>query len=300
MSPTAAKPYRGRLAPSPTGWLHLGHGRTFWLAARFARRARGTLILRNDDLDQARCRPEYVTGMLEDLRWLGLTWQEGPDGGGPCAPYDQSRRLAHYRAAFERLRAAGLLYPCTCSRRDIRLAASAPHPEDDEPIYPGTCRERLANRPPTRPHAWRFRVTPGQEVAFHDHWQGPQRFVAGRDFGDFVVWRQDDLPAYHLACAVDEALMGITEVVRGADLLRSTARQILLFRALGWPEPGWCHCPLVVDANGRRLAKRHDAMSLRTLRAQGVKPKELWARWNKELLRALGVSKPTDGARERT
>ena len=289
--------YRGRLAPSPTGWLHLGHARTFWLAAERARAAGGTLILRNDDLDRARCRPEYVTGMLEDLRWFGLEWAEGPDRGGPFAPYDQSRRLAHYRAAFEQLRADGWLYPCTCSRRDIRMAASAPHPEDDEPIYPGTCRHRTT--PPDRPHAWRFRVPDGTVVAFTDALQGPQRFVAGRDFGDFVVWRQDGVPAYHLACVVDDALMQITEVVRGADLLRSTARQILLFRALGRPEPAWCHAPLMTDEHGVRLAKRHDALSLRALRAQGARP-EVWrAEWRSGESGGENPEASADGARER-
>jgi glutamyl-tRNA synthetase len=258
----------------------VGHARTFWVAQQRARERGGKLLLRNDDLDRARCRPEFVTAMLEDLRWLGLEWDEGPDVGGPHGPYDQSGRMSRYREALDRLLAAGHVYPCVCSRQDVRRAAAAPHPEDDEPIYPGTCR-RLREPPPARAFSWRFRVDAGMRVTFEDGAGGPQAFVAGRDFGDFVVWRPDGFPAYHLACVVDDALMGITEVVRGEDLLRSTARQILLFRALGWPEPAWFHCPLVTDEQGVRLAKRHDALSLRALREGGMKPATLWRTWQR-------------------
>jgi len=283
-SPRAASTYRGRLAPSPTGYLHLGHARTFWLAQARARAAGGVLVLRNEDLDPDRCRLEFVAAMLEDLRWFGLDWQEGPDRGGPHAPYEQSRRTPLYRAALERLQAGGHVYPCTCSRRDIRAAVSAPQGADDEPVYPGTCRPgssgagfepRTAGRPP----CWRFRVPDGEVIEFVDGGFGPQRFVAGRDFGDFVVWRPDGVPAYQLACVVDDAAMGITEVVRGADLLVSTARQWLLYRALGWKPPAFYHVPLVTDAAGRRLAKRHDALSLRALRAQGMTPEQIRAGW---------------------
>ncbi len=278
--------YRGRLAPSPTGLLHLGHARTFWLAHERARTAGGTLILRNEDLDPDRCRPEFVEALFEDLRWLGLTWEEGPDVGGPCVPYQQSRRTDLYRTALQRLRAAGQVYPCVCSRKDIRAAVSAPHAADDEPIYPGTCRPEAAARPPIsrsgpagRPPCWRFRVPDGEAIEFVDGWYGPQRFVAGRDFGDFVVWRPDDVPAYQLACVVDDAAMGITEVVRGADLLVSTARQVLLYRALGLAPPRFFHCPLVTDERSARLAKRHAALSLRALRAAGVDPAALRRQW---------------------
>jgi glutamyl-tRNA synthetase len=263
------------------------------------------LVLRNEDLDRARCRPAFVEAMFEDLRWFGLVWEEGPDVGGPWGPYNQSECLERYRAAFERLRAAGAVYPCTCSRRDIRNTLTAPHAGDEEPVYPGTCRPALepegrresaacgsqglggsvraseSPRPePGRP-CWRFRVCDGEEVRFADGGQGPQGFVAGQDFGDFVVWRPDDLPSYQLACVVDDAAMGITEVVRGADLLVSTARQLLLYRALGWEVPAFFHCPLVTDAAGKRLAKRHDAASLRAWRERGMVP---------EALRALGPS----------
>ena len=279
--------YRGRLAPSPTGYLHLGHARTFWVAQERARAAGGTLLLRNDDLDSDRCRPEFTTGMLEDLRWFGFAWSEGPDCGGPHAPYAQSGRHAHYTAAFERLRAAGAIYPCTCSRRDVQAAATAPHEQADEPLYPGNCRpgrlspEEQARRA-TLPRAsvnWRFRVPDGAPVDFHDGRFGSQRAIAGREFGDFLVWRKDDVPSYQLACVVDDAAMGITEVVRGADLLMSTFRQLLLLHTLGLTPPAYSHCPLVTDDQGTRLAKRHDALALRTLRAQGLTPEQIRANW---------------------
>lgn len=268
--------YRGRLAPSPTGYLHLGHARTFWTAQQRARESGGALVLRNEDLDRQRCKPEFVAAMIEDLRWFGFAWEEGPDVGGPHAPYNQSERIAHYRAALAELKAGGFIYPCTCSRKDIAAAAHAPHAEDeDEPIYPGTCRSKHESTALNRQFAWRFRVPDGEAVSFRDGQFGSQQFVAGKDFGDFVVWRQDDLPSYQLACTVDDAGMGITEVVRGADLLRSTVRQLLLYRALGLQPPVYFHCALMNDAQGVRLAKRHDVLSLRTLRAKGVSPSAL-------------------------
>jgi len=277
--------YRGRLAPSPTGLLHLGHARTFWTAQERARAAGGTLLLRNDDLDIARCRSEFVTAMIEDLRWFGLQWEE------PMVT--QSTRIALYRAAFARLHAAGLIYPCACSRRDVQQAATAPHETgptlDDEPLYPGTCRpENLPPTSPLKPHAspspgdgvnWRFRVPDGETLVFHDEHFGEQRATAGRDFGDFLVWRKDDAPSYQLACVVDDAAMRITEVVRGADLMKSTFRQLLLYRALKLSPPAFYHCPLVTDDAGVRLAKRHDAFALRTLREQGRSPAEIRAIW---------------------
>ena len=280
--------YRGRLAPSPTGYLHLGHARTFWIAAERARLAGGSLILRNDDLDRARCRPEFVAAMIEDLRWLGLDWSEGPDSGGPHAPYDQSARLPLYRAALERLHAAGLIFPCTRSRRDVESAAGAPHENgiDDEPVYPAEFRPPAGTPlPPLGPRVsvnWRFRVPDGETLHFNDGAAGPQHATTGRDFGDFIVWRKDDTPSYQLACVVDDAAMRVTEVVRGADLIRSTFRQLLLFRALGAPAPAFYHCPLVTDADGVRLAKRHDALSLRELRRQGVSPESLRERFAHE------------------
>jgi glutamyl-tRNA synthetase len=270
--------YRGRLAPSPTGLLHLGHARTFWTAQRRAEAAGGTLILRNDDLDRARCRSEFVTAMVEDLRWFGFEWSEGPDVGGSFAPYDQSMRQESYVDAFERLRASGHIFPCTCSRHDVQRALGAPHTGDDEPLYPGTCRHVSADRPRAGLN-WRFRVPDGETLGFEDRRQGEQRAIAGADFGDFLVWRKDDLPSYQLACVADDAAMRISEVVRGADLITSTFRQLLLYRALDLPGPAFFHCPLVTDAQGRRLAKREDAVSLRTLRASGKTPEEIRNAW---------------------
>jgi glutamyl/glutaminyl-tRNA synthetase len=267
--------YRGRLAPSPTGLLHVGHARTFWTAAQRARQHGGTLILRNEDLDPQRSHPDFAGAMLEDLRWLGIAWTEGPDLGGPYAPYSQSERRAHYVAAWKTLRDAGYLYPCTCSRKDLAQAASAPH-HDDEPLYPGCCRARNgAGYAAPAGANWRFRVPDGESICFDDAHLGAQGFVAGRDFGDFVVWRRDDVPAYQLAVVVDDAAMRITEVVRGADLLKSTARQVLLCRALGLPIPAYYHCDLLRDAGGVRLAKRHDALSIRRLRERGWSPQQV-------------------------
>jgi glutamyl/glutaminyl-tRNA synthetase len=266
--------YRGRLAPSPTGFLHLGHARTFWIAAQRAQQHSGTLILRNEDLDPQRCRPEFVTAMFEDLRWLGIQWSEGPDCGGPNVPYSQSERHPHYLKAWQQLRDRGWIYPCTCSRKDLAAAATAPNDADDEPIYPGRCRSRTDAAQFQDPAGvnWRFRVPDGETVHFTDLNLGPHAFGAGRDFGDFVVWRRDDVPAYQLAVAVDDALMRITEVVRGADLLKSTARQILVLRALGYTPPAYYHGELVRDAAGLRMAKRHDAASIRHLRESGQTP----------------------------
>ena len=271
--------YRGRLAPSPTGYLHLGHARTFWVAQQRARRHGGQLILRNDDLDSTRYKMEFVDAMLEDLRWFGFEWSEGPDLGGPFEPYNQSERMSHYQAALEKLRAGNFIYPCTCSRKDIQQAVTAPHAADDEAIYPGTCRNNSPLNIKNSKFALRFRVPDGETIAFHDQNLGPQQFIAGKDFGDFVVWRGDGVPAYQLACVVDDAAMRITEVVRGADLLVSTVRQILLFRALGLKSPDFFHCELMLDEAGVRLAKRHDSLSLRTLRGQGISPAELRSGW---------------------
>ena len=288
--------YRGRLAPSPTGFLHVGHARTFWTAWQRARDAGGTLVMRMEDLDPERSRAQFADAAYEDLRWLGIRWQEGPDRGGPFGPYLQSKRMPVYLEAWRKLYRGGFLFPCKCSRKDLEAALGAPHEIsvagvrssgklellDDEPIYPGTCRKLGCS--PQRPGPnlteydapkgmnWRFRVPDGEVIEFEDANLGPQRFVAGVDFGDFAVWRRDGTPSYQLACVADDDAMRITEVVRGADLLKSTARQILLYRALGVTPPKWFHCRLVLDQHGRRLAKRHDALSIRTLRQRGVTP----------------------------
>lgn len=299
-SPVPSSGYRGRLAPSPTGYLHIGHARTFWSAWLRARETGGTLVMRMDDLDTERSKQIYADAALDDLHWLGIRWQEGPDKGGPFAPYEQSKRTAIYLTVWRKLLRNGYLFPCRCSRKDMESALTAPHENpsrsggrgktellDDEPIYPGTCR-RLEWRAPQLPGPtaieveqpdginWRFHIRDGEVVEFNDLNLGPQRFVAGKDFGDFVVWRKDGGPSYQLASVCDDISMEITEVVRGADLLKSTARQILLFKALGFQPPAWYHCNLVLDHNGRRLAKRHDALSLRTLRQKGLTPMNIF------------------------
>jgi glutamyl/glutaminyl-tRNA synthetase len=295
-SKNRAPAYRGRIAPSPTGWLHLGHARTFWMAQQRARAQNGVLVLRNEDLDPHRSKPKFVADMYADFRWFGIAWQEGPDCGGPFGPYSQSERHKFYADAFEKLRAGNFIYPCACSRKDLRSAATAPHAADDELIYPGTCRPKAGSKlkveslkpAPTLAPAmhnsrvatnYRFLVPDGEVISFTDGHYGSQQFVAGRDFGDFVVWRHDGIPAYQLAVVADDAAMQITEVVRGADLLLSTARQILLYRALGLEPPAFYHCPLLADERGTRLAKRHDSLSLRTLRAQGASPQILREQW---------------------
>jgi glutamyl-tRNA synthetase len=262
----------------------VGHARTFWTAYERARNASGTLVMRMEDLDHDRSRAEFAEAALEDLRWLGIGWREGPDVGGPYAPYEQSRRQDFYLDAGRKLLRGGFIYPCRCSRKDLEAALSAPHeglsdqePLDDEPVYPGTCRaaDAASNLDAPGIFNWRFRVPDGEAIEFVDLNLGPQSFVAGRDFGDFVVWRRDGVPSYQLACVADDAAMKITEVVRGEDLLKSTARQILLNRALGFANPGWFHCRLVAVSNGRRLAKRHDALSLRALRQRGLTPMQI-------------------------
>lgn len=234
--------------------------------------AGGALILRNEDLDTARCRPEFAEAMLEDLHWFGFRWSEGP--------YRQSNRLPYYLTVMEHLAAGGFVYPCRCSRREVLQALTAPHAGEEEPVYPGTCRPR-GPLPPT-PLAgvnWRFRVPDGEAIAFQDSRLGRQQQIAGRDFGDFLVWRKDGFPSYQLAVVSDDAAMGITEVVRGEDLVTSTFRQLVLYRALALEAPAFHHCALLTDEHGVRLAKRHDALSLRTLRERGATPEELRAGW---------------------
>ncbi|MDQ5980436.1 MAG: hypothetical protein QG602_3413 [Verrucomicrobiota bacterium] len=215
--------------------------------------------------------------MVEDLHWFGFDWPE--------PMITQSERIPLYRVALARLHAGGFIYPCHRSRKDVLAAASAPHDGDehDEPLYPPEFRPPAnAPLPPlTEPISvnWRFRVPDGETLAFHDGQLGDQRTTAGRDFGDFLVWRKDDVPSYQLASVVDDAELGITEVVRGADLVKSTFRQLLLFRALAFTAPAFWHCPLVTDDRGVRLAKRHDALALHTLRRQGRHPGDLRAAW---------------------
>lgn len=266
MSAPHARRIRARLAPSPTGVLHLGNARSFVLAWLEARAARGQVLLRIEDLDGPRVRPGSFESILEDLRWLGLDWDEGPVG--------QRDRIAEYRAVLEAWHQRGWVYPCVCTRRDIETAASAPHAGEEGPLYPGTCRGRFASAAEaadqsSKPVAWRFAVPSGACVRFVDGIAGEQEFQVDEQLGDFVVWKKDDEPAYQLAVVLDDARAAINQVLRGDDLLPSAARQELLYRCLDQPAPEWLHVPLVVGADGKRLAKRHGDTSLRALRAEG-------------------------------
>jgi glutamyl-tRNA synthetase len=281
-------PHVGRLAPSPTGGLHLGHARTFLHAWLDVRKTGGRMILRIEDIDASRCRPEAVSGAIDDLRWLGLDWDEGPHVGGPHAPYLQSLRCDLYDAMLKRLKDDELVYPCTCTRSDIARAASAPHPGEEGPVYPGTCSQRSAAdaKGLSKPYSWRFRVY-DEFVTWHDAALGLVSLNPSRAIGDFIVGRSTGEPAYQLAVVVDDAAMGITRVVRGDDLASSTPRQILLYRAIGFSVPKFAHLPLVYDAQGKRLAKRNGSVKLATLREQGVDPRDLIGR----IIRSSG---PTD------
>jgi glutamyl-tRNA synthetase len=267
----------GRLAPSPTGGLHLGHARTFLIAWLSARRAGGRIILRIEDLDSSRVRADALSTALVDLSWLGLDWDEGPDVGGPSAPYVQSQRSSLYDQVLDRLKASESVYPCTCTRADVERAASAPHAADEGPTYPGTCSHRSAADESTlenRSFAWRFRV-PSGTVAWDDLFLGHVELDPSRTGGDFIVARKGAGHSYQLAVVADDDAMGVNQVIRGADLVPSTPRQILLFHRLGRPVPTFGHVPLAVDAGGRRLAKRAGSLKLSALRAAGVDPRRL-------------------------
>lgn len=265
----------GRLAPTPSGWLHLGNARSFLLAWLWARSTGGRVIMRIEAIDRPRCKPELREAALSELAWLGLDWDAGPKAGDPPGEYDQGTRFELYRKHLHTLAETGLAYPCTCTRKDIEQASSAPH-GDEGAIYPGTCRGRWdsyeqAKRDSGIEPAWRFRFE-GAPIRFHDHVSGDVS-IDPSTLGDFVLWRRDDLPSYQLAVTVDDALMGVTQVLRGRDLLTSTARQLALYAALGLNAPAqWAHAPFVQDAQGRRMAKRDGDLSLNHLRAAGVDP----------------------------
>src|SRR5438067_8250362 len=262
-------PCIGRLAPSPTGAQHVGNARTYLAAWLSARSRGGRVVLRIEDIDSPRVKAGAAEQACADLRWLGLDW----DG----EPVVQTRRLPRYEAALRALQARELVYPCTCTRGDVERAASAPHAEHEGPVYPGTCAGRRAADSAAlagREFAWRFRV-PAGPVPFADGFRGPVALDPRQLGGDFVVWKSAGTPAYQLAVVVDDAEMGITEVVRGDDLIPSTPRQILLYRALGYPPPQFVHVPLVVGEDGRRLAKRHGDTRLSALRDAGVTAESL-------------------------
>jgi glutamyl-tRNA synthetase len=258
----------GRLAPSPTGAQHVGNARTYLAAWLSVCSRGGRLPLRIEDIDSPRIKPGAAALILEDLRWLGLDW----DG----EPVVQSERLACYREALRQLQEQELVYPCTCTRADVERAASAPHAEHEGVRYPGTCAHRRAADAAglDRPYCWRFRM-PDEAIEFDDLFRGPVSLSGGDIGGDFVVWKNNDTPAYQLAVVVDDAAAGVTEVLRGDDLIPSTPRQLLLYRALGQPAPRFAHLPLVVGPDGRRLAKRHGDTRLAILRAAGVKAEAL-------------------------
>lgn len=267
---------RGRYAPSPTGDLHVGNAATALLAWLSVRSASGCFVMRVEDLDPARSRAELVEGQLRDLSWLGLDWDEGP--------YPQSRRGEDYDRAFAALRHAGRVYPCFCSRKDVRAAAGAPQAPGEAPAYSGTCRTLAPVESRTRieageKHSWRFAVTE-PPPPFEDRRHG--RCEPGPPT-DFVVRRSDGVTAYQLAVVVDDAAMGIDEVVRGEDLLESTGIQGILARALGLPQPVYGHAPLWYGPDGRRLSKRHAGITLRELREAGVGSGRLVAHLAREM-----------------
>lgn len=264
---TVTATMRGRFAPSPTGEMHLGNAWAALLAWLQVRAAGGTMVLRMEDLDPDRSRSRYAELLQEDLHWLGLDWDEGPATGGEYGPYFQSERTALYQMAFDRLTAADLVYPCFCTRAE--LAAAAPHGSDRETPYPGTCRNR-PGPPPNRRPAARLRV-PAGIVAFTDQLQGEHSQDVAAEIGDFVLRRADGTFAYQLAVVVDDALMRITHVLRGDDLLVSTPRQLLLYRLLGWEPPVFTHVPLLLGEDDHRLSKRHGDVSVRSLRQCGVR-----------------------------
>lgn len=285
----------GRYAPSPTGRLHLGNLYAAMAAHDDIRSRNGTFILRIEDTDTPRNVAGAEESILEDLRWMGVTWDEGPDADGPAAPYRQSERDPIYREALMQLARQGLIYPCTCSRKDLQSAASAPHGPDGL-IYPGHCRsdlspgaaaamveELLVLPPHKRNRSLRIRTDEMRDIAFEDELHGPQRRDLAQESGDFVVLRRDGLWAYQFVCAVDDAMMGINRVVRGSDLLGSTPRQVAIMHALGFTPAVYRHVPLLLDRDGNRMSKRDGSQSLQELQNQGLNPEEVRERIEKWL-----------------
>jgi len=286
---------RGRLAPSPTGRLHLGNAWAFLLAWLAVRAAGGEVVLRLEDIDPERSRPDFAAGIVRDLRWLGLDWDEGP--------HEQSARLDSYAAALAGLEQAGHIYPCFCTRKELRSLASAPHAplaDDGSPVYPGTCRDLLPEqreaflRQGRRP-ALRLRCE-DSAVSFHDLVAGPQTMTLTECGGDFALRRSDGVFAYQLAVVLDDIAMGVTQVVRGDDILSSTPRQLYLYRLLSAAAPEHAHLPLVLDHEGERLAKRHGSLTLAALRESGVSAPAItgYLAWRAGLLPALRPATPQE------
>lgn len=269
---------RGRFAPTPSGQLHIGNAFTALCAWLQIRQAAGQFIVRIEDIDKQRSRPELAAQQLDDLRWLGLDWDEGPDTGGPYAPYEQRHREEQYEAALARLKQDGQVYPCYCSRADLAQIASAPHGLAAEGgAYPGLCRhlsvEEREARAVVKSPSLRF-IMPGGAARFTDAIAGLQVYDS-EALGDFVVKRADGMFSYQLAVVVDDHAMGMTDVLRGCDLLDSTPRQLALYAALGCPPPQFAHVPLLGDAAGRRFSKRDKSLTLAALRSEGVAPERL-------------------------
>ncbi|NBD23690.1 tRNA glutamyl-Q(34) synthetase GluQRS [Paenibacillus glycinis] len=269
---------RGRFAPTPSGPMHIGNASTALLAWLQARSAGGTFILRMEDVDTTRSRPELAELALADLRWLGLDWDEGPDVGGRRGPYTQSERMALYEEALAKLERAGSLYACFCSKAELAAVASAPHGLGSEgAVYPGTCRaltsERRSELSLRKRPSLRY-AAGSQPVSFEDGVAGPQCFPPGAG-GDFIVKRADGMISYQLAVVVDDAAMGVTDVLRGADLIDSTPRQLQLYEALGLRAPRFAHVPLMFGPDGSRLAKRNGGLSLAALRTAGASPEQV-------------------------
>jgi glutamyl-tRNA synthetase len=267
----------GRLAPSPTGAQHIGNARTYLLAWLAIRSRGGRVILRIEDIDSPRIKAGADQQAIDDLRWLGLDWDEGPNVGGAHGPYVQTQRVELYRTALDKLKRKELVYPCACTRSDVAAAASAPHEGQEGPIYPGTCAGRSvtdAEAVAGRPFAWRLRAS-DRVREFVDAIAGPKSCNVARELGDFVVCKSDGSPAYQLAVVVDDHAMGITEVLRGDDLLPSAFRQLELYEVFQVTPPVYAHVPLVIGPDGRRLAKRHGDTRIASLRAAGVSPQRL-------------------------
>lgn len=269
---------RGRFAPTPSGMLHIGNAFSALAAWLQIRQSGGEFLLRIEDIDKPRSRPAFAEQQQDDLLWLGIDWDEGPRIGGPFAPYEQSKREHRYETALDVLREKGRIYPCYCSRSELASIASAPHGLSSEgPSYPGLCRhltaEERAGKAEKKTPSLRF-IMPAEAIAFQDGVRGLTSFD-GDALGDFIVKRADGIFSYQLAVTVDDAAMGITDVLRGADLLDSTPRQLALYEALGLTPPTFSHVPLIADEHGERLSKRDKSLTLASLRGSGVAPERL-------------------------